>query len=219
MAVAKVQYASGTSGSSPVSAVYGSTPTLDNLLVAVAMNNVTSGTLGISGWTMLTDRSFGTANSIAAFAKIAGSSESTNVSCTSSGAPTQMRLAVWEFSGSVTTSASDAVYLSSTAAGTFGATATTNSASFTTGSEAEYALAAIAFQNTVTAPAADSGFTIDTTYDRLVTAYKAISSSGSESTTFTWTTSRNNAHVILGIKAYVAPGPTTGGTLSLMGVG
>jgi hypothetical protein len=219
MAVAKVQYTYNSSASTPVSAVYGSTPTQNNLLVAIVWNNIASTSLAVTGFTSIKDQNFGTANSIAVWAKIAGASESTTVTATSTGAPTAMRLAIWEFSGSVTTSAADAVYLSNSASSAAVTSVLTSSITFTTGAEAEYCITGMGFNASTTAWAVDNGFTIETGDGRMSTAYKAISSSGSQSTTWTWTTSRTNGHVIAGIKAYVAPAPTSGGTGLLMGVG
>jgi hypothetical protein len=97
-----VQDAGQNSGSSSATATFAATPTQNNLLVAFARANVASASIAMtsSGWTLANSKDFSTTNGAVVFYKKAGSSESTSVQVTATGATsTQVEAVEFAFTG------------------------------------------------------------------------------------------------------------------------
>ncbi len=124
------QDATGTSSvSTSVSASYASTPTANNLLIAiVGDNDGNDNATAISGWTKVlpVGNASGT-NEVAIFYKVATGAESTTVTATTSAGTTSC-MAIYEYSGLVTTSVLD----KNTAGGSIGSPQSTGTTATTT---------------------------------------------------------------------------------------
>ena len=89
-------------GKSPITAVFGSTPTQNNLLVAVYLGRLTGTLTRPPDWATAVDGGYITP-AAAIYYKVAGASESTSVTVNSTAAGPAHGLMIYEFSGTATT--------------------------------------------------------------------------------------------------------------------
>lgn len=205
------QDASGTSAAASVAAVYASTPTQNNLLIAAVWANVTTGVTTITGWTLAVESVTGSTaanGSVALFYKVAGAGESTTVTANATGASV-MRSQIYEYSGVATSSLTDG-----TSSANSGATAGTTQAAAAGGQLAttnanDLLIAAWGFNGSASSPSVDSSFTLLLSTTRLVSADRIVSSTSTYNPTLTWVTSLRSGGVIAAFKEAAGGTPGT----------
>lgn len=207
MAIARLtgQDATNSSATTSVAAVYGSTPTAGNLLVAVVAAKSTAAST-ITGWTQAVEQSAN--NSLTILYKVAGAGESTTVTA-NNGSATAMAIGIFEYSGIVAVSPADTSAVANNGASVaslaIGPTATLAQAD-------ELAIAGIALGNTFSAPGWTNSFnaraTVSAANIGLLSADRIVSATTALSTTGSWTTNRVPDGAIATFKADAAAAAT-----------
>ena len=189
MAISKVQdVVFATDNDADVTAVFVNTPAEGNLLIAWARVESADGGGSISGWTKAIEVPFAATSKYASiFYKIAGASETKNVTLVQAGAAA-VHLAIEEWT--------EVTALDKTATNPNGASATSLSTgtTATTIVAAELCIAIMGLNNTVTSPSWSNSFNTEFSKPAgailLLGGSKIISSTGTQETTASWTTSR-----------------------------
>lgn len=193
MAISRLtpQDATASVTSTTVTATYASTPVLGDLLIATCFTNAGIFSLSMTspGWTNACFNLDGSGtNLLYSWYKIAGSGESTSVTCTNSSGSFTMQLHIYEYGGTNTTNQLPDF---SAVTGTTAASGTSLlSNSLATVNNNDLLFVATAWSAGVTSPSFDSGFNTLHTTTRIITADNIVSSAGTYSTTCSWTTSR-----------------------------
>jgi hypothetical protein len=168
---------------------YTNTPTEGNLLVAVARSSNSGATIdkaAISGWTLAISASVGTNIDAGIWYKVAGASESKDVSLTWTDA-TAISMIIEEWSNTTildkTAKTDNSGAVSSKSSGTTASTTADN----------ELCIAAFGIGNTTTNQSLSNSFNLELLYPGTLTlamASKVVSSTGAQETTLSWTTAR-----------------------------
>lgn len=205
MAIAKVQSAISASGSASRTTTLPSSPTTNNLIIAVMGGNTASGSLTMTqpaaaAWTRMVSSDSGASNSVTIFAHIVAAGESSTYTATASGANTSF-LAIYEFSGNAVNIALN-IPASNYGSNTATSATALQTAIITPGSgKSAFSIAGIWWAGGTSGsgtPSVTNSYTATgTATDRGAVAELAIAStSGSTSTTFGWLSARSAASVI-----------------------
>lgn len=205
MAIARLtgQDASNTSATTSVSAVYASTPTAGNLLVACVDVRGTASAPTIPGWSVAAIGNGTTSVALTILYKVADGSESTTVTATRASA-TAMAIAISEYSGLSASPLDAAITSSGTSVATLaiGPTATLAQAD-------ELAIAAVGLGGTFSAESWTNSFnnraSVSAANAALITADQIVAATTALSTTASWTTNRSINGAIATFKG-AAPG-------------
>jgi hypothetical protein len=204
----------GTTAS--ISATYASTPTQNNLLIAVVYSNVTTGSNKITGWSTASDQLVGNnTQGITILYKIAGAGESTTVTATATGASV-MRIHIYEYTGNATTSFTDGTNNGNGGASSV-SSQTTNSISTTNAADLLFVTCGLGAN--VTVPAWTNSFNLRQTDStiRVIDGDLITTATGSYSSAASWTTATKATAIIAAFKAAPIAGAATlsgSGTLS-----
>lgn len=192
MAIALVQQSTPVhAGAASVTSTFGATPTAGNLLLAIAGATGSTSTFTTpAGWAVLVSHT-GTGVGTAIFWKVAGASEPTGLTVTTTGTGSDLTLA--EFSG-FPVAIADVTANHDTGASTVTTSVTGTTAA--TGGVGDLAVCCMEVSANVTAPAVDSGFTLLTAGTRIISAYKVLTGSPTTGATFTWTTATKASAVV-----------------------
>jgi len=197
--IAQVQKASATAATNSVTATFGATPTPNNLLIAVVLNTTDTAGGVITGWTVVPGATvqFTGANVdiTVMLYKIAGVGESTSVTATASGA-TLMELAIFEYSGLVTSLPVDKVATAGNG-NTSAATSQSSGTTAVTSQPLELAIAAVGTGNSVTSLTWSNSFTAQVDTTRVHVGDKILAAPGAQESTASWTTARVPAGLIV----------------------
>lgn len=184
MAISRLtgQDATGTSLTTSVSAIYASTPTLNNLLIAIVASNNDGNLDTIAGWTLAIESSGSPASDISILYKVSNGAESTTVTANNTGA-SLMELAIFEYSGLATSSVLD-----KTATGNgVGTTVSTGTTATTTIAD-ELLIVGVGSSSLQTATSWSNSFTtrqVIGTVNTLLCSDRIVSATGAYETTLT----------------------------------
>lgn len=204
MAIARVQTAvAGYNAGTPTAASFVGTPATGNLMWAYGSGTTAATNASISGWTLATSTQCGSTKWAALFYKVAGASESKDISLawTSS---TSTHLVIGEWGGFTGTPTLDKI-----ANQNYGASATsqTSGTTATTTANDELCLAGFGMGNTFTSPSFSNSFLEEykgpTGALLHAIAYLVASSTLAAETTCTWTTARICGGMMITFKGVV----------------
>jgi hypothetical protein len=191
MAIARVQAAvQGYNTGTPVTASFPNTPAQGNLIWAYGVGSTAATNASVSGWSPAISTQCGAAKWAALFYKVAGASESKDVTMAWTGS-TATHCIIEEWGGFTGTPTID-----KTKNQNYGASATTQTSGTTDATTVndELCIAGFAMGNTFTSPSFSNSFAEEykgPTGALLQTiASLVVSSTGTKETTCTWTTSR-----------------------------
>lgn len=218
MAISRLtgQDATGTSGTTSVSATYVSTPTAGNLLIAALYDN--AGTLGatITGWSLANSVQSSTSPESYVFYKVANGTESTTVTANSAGS-TIMDLGIYEYTGFTGIPTLDKTAFGS---GNLGVTSVNTGTTATTTAVNELLFVEGATPGVVaTAPSWSNSFvlisTISGTLSALFTGQLIVAATGAYTSTVSFTGASNFPNAIIA----TFKGVSKTNELSILGAG
>lgn len=197
MAGNKVQQASNTAVTTPVTATLSTTPITGNLLVAIVNANVASGSVTITGFTsavsVATNVGIG---SIQIFSKICDGTDTTSIQAVGTVA-TLMEIHVFEFSGITTGNTTVKDLTASTVDGGITTTSRASGTTGTTNNADELVIAAIGMLLTNGGLVSwSNSFVTGISTDKTLSSYLLTTATGTQSSTATWTTTQKAAGCI-----------------------
>lgn len=198
MAIAKVQGVfNNRNAGTPVVASFTNTPTSGNLLIAAGWGATAQTNASITGWTMATWTKTAGANWEALFYKVAGASESKDVSLAWTGS-SDTALIIEEWGGFTGTPTLDKI----ADVDTDGTDVTSRSSGTTaaTSVAAELCIAQFGMNNTVTAQSWSNSFTEEKAFPvgalQFFVGSLIVAATGTYETTLSWTTGRKAGGLI-----------------------
>lgn len=197
MAGYKVQQASNTALTTPVTATLNTTPVLGNLLVAIVNANVAAGSVTVTGFTSAVNVATNVGvGSIQIFSKICDGTDTTSITAVGTLA-TLMEIHVFEFSGINIANASVKDLTASTVDGGITTTTRASGTTGTTNGADEVVIAAIGMLLTNGGLVSwSNSFNTGITTDKTLSSYLFPTAAGAQSSTATWTTTQKAAGCI-----------------------
>lgn len=192
-AFARVQNKTATSATTSVTATFTQTPTVNNLMVATVYSGASNSVTAISGWTKAAGEDDSLVHSMSIFYKVAGASEASAVTATSTGAGS-MHLIIIEYSYPGAT----AFTLDQTNKATSAAANSLSAGSITTTNANELIVATLGIAGSGTVPTYTNSFTNVNNTTRNFTGDLFVTSTGTYSTTvgYTGTAALLNADIV-----------------------
>lgn len=207
MALSRItgQDKSGTSATAALTVTYPSTPTQNNLLIAIVYCSGTGATVTIPGWTQDKTIDDSAGHSISIFSKIAGVSETSAVAIADGSASGSIHGLIFEYSGNAASSALDKTISASSGSSSVNSLASGSTPTTTQADELLIAAAGVAGSGS--SPTWTGSFTGHLNTTRSFMADQIVSATGAYATTFGYTGTAVKTNVAIATYKALAASP------------